>query len=1577
MNARSSYRLALLIAVIFASATWTKAAPSPTRPVGVAKVDITPDYPVRLSGYGSRRLESEGIEQRIWAKALAFGSDTEGTAVLITVDNCGVSGEIREEVARRLARKARLKNERLAIGSSHTHSAPCLKGILPNLFSQDIPPEHQEKIDRYTKELTDKLEQVALAALADRRPGRLAWTQGKVAFAANRRTPGGPVDHDLPMLCVTDPAGRIRAMLVNYACHCTTVGFNKICGDWAGYAQEAIERDHPGAIALVAIGCGADANPAPRNTYENARQHGEAIATEIKRLLAQPLTPLVGTISCRTQRIELPFDTLPTRAEWEEKARDKSAPIAYHAKGNLAKLDRGETIPAELPYLVQAWNLGDDLALVFLPGEVVVDYALRLKREFDPARIWVNAYANDVPCYIPSRRILKEGGYEGGGAMVYYDRPTRFAPAVEDLIIGTVHNLLPKQFLAKVGQTDFPPPLSPQESLAALRTKPEFTIELAAAEPLVVDPVAIDWGADGKLWVVEMRDYPTGMDGNWKPGGRVKFLTASRGDGKYDRATVFLDNLPFPTGVMAWHKGVLICAAPDILYAEDTDGDGKADVVKKMFTGFFTDNYQARVNSLSLGLDGWVYGANGLLGGIIHGAAGGKEVNIRGQDFRMNPDTGAFEAAAGLTQQGRVRDDWGNWFGCDNSTLIRHYPLPDHYVRRNPHVTAPSPSVFVPGDADPNQLFPASRTLTRYNNPDSANRTTSACGLGLYRDDLLGGEFCGNAFICEPVHNLVHRLKLEPRGVTFTGLKPADELRSEFLSSQDNWFRPVQVRTGPDGALWVVDMYRYLIEHPRWIAADQLAKIDVRAGEDKGRIYRIFPRGKKLRAIRDLTKLGTLELANALESPNGTERDRVQLELLHRQDHAAAKPLAELAAKSARPQVRVQALSALDGLHSLQPKLLQQALVDVEPLVRQQAVRLSERYAADSSALATAVIDLAQEPDPRVRYQLALSLGESNVREAGQALGTLAKSGLQDPWLRAAVLNSAPKHSGEILASLSMLPENTPGLGEWMNLLIATVAGANDESAFTKVFVAALPVLGTESAHWQLSTLASVLDALERQQLALPGYLASHAELREFQPRLQQVFADARKLASRETAAETTREAAIRLLGRGTDQQLEDLRELAALLNSTASVRLRNATLASLRRNPSPEISALLLVGWKLYSPSLRGEVLSLLLSREQWISRLLSEIKQGAVQGSEVPLAARQRLRQHANAEIRQQASALFSTGDTGGRAEVLRTFQGALALKGDAVKGAEMFAHFCATCHAFRGQGFDVGPNLAALRDKDGEYWLKNILDPNAVIEPRFISYLIETKDGRSLSGVVSTETSTGLTLTQAGGVTEKILRRDIAEIRASELSLMPEGLEQNLSPAQFSDLLAYVKSGPAEFGSATAEQAARARQQFLANGNSGVGKIIAASERLAYPSWLGVLPMPHCRQTDGQSKLIWQTPALPAALRPESVQQFRLPAAMGFVSQPAGKFQFKLNGKLALDFSVTRNDQSWQSADGTVRLNYTVMQNNGEDSNGVLTIEVSAARLEPGRPATFEVTGSASGSQRWFGIYLLSEN
>ena len=423
---------------------------------GAAKVDITPDYPVRLSGYGSRKTEFEGIEQHIFAKALALRGGERAFAVLLTVDNCGVPGPVRDEVARRLKAKAGVPDERVALCSSHTHSAPMLGGVLPTLFGADIPEDHAAHIARYTQETTDKLEQVALAAIASAQPCEIAWANGEVGFAMNRRLPTpdgfvnkphpeGPTDHALPVLRVASADGKIIAVLTGYACHCTTVSFNRIHGDWAGCAQEQIERAFPGAIALTALGCAGDQNPFPRGTYELANQHGRALAAEVQRVVKGAMQPLAPALAARMKHFPLPFDTLPTREEFELQITQKSSG-AYHARKQLERLDRGEKLATELPYSVQTWSFGNDLAMVFLPGEVVVDYSLRLKRDFAGTKLWVNAYSNDVPCYIPSRRVLEEGGYEAAGAMLYYDRPTKLAPQVEELIIGAVREIMPKEF---------------------------------------------------------------------------------------------------------------------------------------------------------------------------------------------------------------------------------------------------------------------------------------------------------------------------------------------------------------------------------------------------------------------------------------------------------------------------------------------------------------------------------------------------------------------------------------------------------------------------------------------------------------------------------------------------------------------------------------------------------------------------------------------------------------------------------------------------------------------------------------------------------------------------------------------------------------------------------------------------------------------------------------------------------------------------------------------------------------------------------------------------------------------------
>lgn len=418
--------------------------------VGVARIDITPKGPIMLSGYGERQLECEGVLQPISAKALAFGSDAQGVSVLITVDLIGIQWSMTEEVGKRLSKTVGLDPKQLAICAEHIHTAPEI-GNLINHFHRQLSPEEIGHIDLYREELTNKLEKVALEAISSRKPARVEWNEGKVYFANNRRKTiddkPGPVDDALPMLKITDLDGKLRAVWVSYACHNTTLGgdVNKIHGDWAGEAQRLIEERHKGVIAMISLGCGADANPKLRLKLEYTTVQGKEVADEVDRLLTTSFRSVTKPPVGRLKMIELAYEHVPDIQEFRRKTNARGSE-GYFARLALDKIARGEVIPTSLTYPVQTWTFGNDLAVVFMTGEVVVDYSLRLKKELGPDKLWVNAYSNDVPCYIASRRVIEEGGYEVDYSMYSYNRPSRFSEGIEDQIIATIYELLPATY---------------------------------------------------------------------------------------------------------------------------------------------------------------------------------------------------------------------------------------------------------------------------------------------------------------------------------------------------------------------------------------------------------------------------------------------------------------------------------------------------------------------------------------------------------------------------------------------------------------------------------------------------------------------------------------------------------------------------------------------------------------------------------------------------------------------------------------------------------------------------------------------------------------------------------------------------------------------------------------------------------------------------------------------------------------------------------------------------------------------------------------------------------------------------
>jgi putative membrane-bound dehydrogenase-like protein len=943
---------------------------------------------------------------------------------------------------------------------------------------------------------------------------------------------------------------------------------------------------------------------------------------------------------------------------------------------------------------------------------------------------------------------------------------------------------------------------SPQASLRSIRPRPGFQVELVASEPLVQSPIAFAWGPDGKFWVVEMGDYPLGLENKGKPGGRIKYLEDADGDGRYDKATVFLDGLSYPTSVLPWRKGVLVTCAPEIFYAEDTKGTGKADLRVPLYTGFQEGNPQHRANSLIWGLDNWIYCANGDSGGRIKSVKTGASIELRGRDLRIRPDDGGIDAQAGQTQYGRSRDDWGNWFGCNNSNPMYQYVLAEQYIRRNPHLAAPESRVQVSVTPGAARVFPISRTLPRFNDPHAFNHFTSACSAIVYRDELFGPAFSHSTFVSEPVHNLIHREILSAKGVTFSSRRAADEQDSEFLASSDNWFRPTSIQTGPDGALWVADMYRAVIEHPQWIPADWQKLLDLRAGADKGRIYRVYPVGAKLRKLPRLDGLNTAQLVAALDSPNGWQRDTAQQMLLWRKDAAAVPLLEKMTTDCQRPLGRLHALCTLDGLDALTPALLQRALSDPYPGVRRHAVRLCEGRLAKAPELGEALLKRVHDEDAHVHMQLAYTLGEWDDARAGEALGQLALRDAGDRFVTAAVMSSVNrKNLSCVLLAVMKGSEKTPPPASLLESLLRLANALGD----TKALATLLRTTGTPEkdryAPWQFTTLAGLLDALDERNTPLSQLRKDAGD--ELQDALKQVsglFAAARAALTDERATQEEKRRAIRLLGRGLDHQQEDMTALAELLLPQTPEELQAAAISALGGLRSPCVPELLLRGWKAYVPALRRQVLGVLIRRDKWLSAVLDAMENRTIASSEIEAVLRQRLLEHRSAEVRRRATKLFADAINTDRQKVIDAYQAVLTLNGDAKNGVEVFRKNCSSCHQLGGIGNTVGPDLAALGDKSPPALLIAILDPNRAVEARYVGYTATTKGGLTFTGVLAAETGNSITLVGTDGKQNVILRSDLDELTSTGKSAMPEGLEKEIKPQDLADLIAHIRSqGP----------------------------------------------------------------------------------------------------------------------------------------------------------------------------------
>ena len=946
-------------------------------------------------------------------------------------------------------------------------------------------------------------------------------------------------------------------------------------------------------------------------------------------------------------------------------------------------------------------------------------------------------------------------------------------------------------------------PVAPEDSLALIHVPEGFEVELVVAEPDVIDPVAFTWGADGRLWVAEMSDYPLGMDGEGKPGGRVRWLKDTDGDGRYDQSVVFAEGLSFPNGVLPWKNGVLVTAAPTIIYLEDSDGDGVSDQQHVLFEGFHEGNQQLRVNGLIRGLDNWIYCASGAhrTGYVgdsrINSEMTGQEIALGSRDFRFNPETGELEPLSGPSQFGRNRDDWGNWFGEMNSYPMWHYVLQDQYIRRNPYAASPDPRKQLVLPRNP-KVYPYKELQKRFHNYQETGRFTSACGSMVYRDGLLFPESDLDTidfFTCEPFGNLVQHNRSESDGVSFTvSLDGPVELEDgvDFFASKDRWNRPVMARTGPDGALWIADMYRYMIEHPQFLpktAQDEL-KPFYRLGDDRGRIYRVYRKGQKPRLAPNLEKLTTRELVSALESRNGWQRDTAQALLVERKDSAVISELIKMAISGKQPLARLHALCTLQGMGALDTGVLKRATTDPSPGVRRHVVRLSEPWANDDPDLQSVLLKMVDDKEAKVRMQLGYSLGEWSGEAVANTLGLLAFADGKDPFMAAAITSSVNDDNlTGVLESLLVERAKANQGGELLGPLLALAVNYDNREATLEVLDAVLK--NERDPQWQYASVASLLDALEGRKSTEER---KDDLARDVMGNVQVLLAFARQSSLDKNTSVAQRKAAIRLMARVEENRASDIEALGLLLGSKAPVDVQVAAISHLGTLTGQEVPKFLMKGWSAYSSSIRSEVLNVMTTRTEWLLKLLEEIEKGNVALTDLDAGIRQLLITHSNNKIRARAKELMPTANVD-RLRAVQKYQVALNLKTDKERGKKVFQQVCIACHQLDGIGFEIGPNLASLTDRNPASLLSGILDPNAIVEGKYKSVLATLKDGRAILGIIVSETSTNITMKDLANQEHVILRSELESLVNTGKSLMPDGLETSLTQQNLADLIAYV--------------------------------------------------------------------------------------------------------------------------------------------------------------------------------------
>ena len=843
------------------------------------------------------------------------------------------------------------------------------------------------------------------------------------------------------------------------------------------------------------------------------------------------------------------------------------------------------------------------------------------------------------------------------------------------------------------------PPFDPTQFV----TNPQIVITRWAAEPDVVDPVALCFDEAGRAYVAECRDYPYGAGPGGAVNSTIRLLEDTNGDGVPDRSTVFADKLSFVTSVTPWRGGILVAAPPEILFLKDTDNDGKADVREVVLKGFNRGVSDSLVNGLRFHLDGRIHGVNGGNNGVISSPRWRGEdlergpVDLRGHDFAFAPDTGTVELISRSSGGfGMVFDEFGRAFSTYNINHIQHCYLPRRYAERFPAIPGDAITISISDHEEMSRIFPISESQTRPNHPEQAGHFSAAGGMGYVGSGKWPAGFYGSVFVCDVVGNLVHRDLIRETGLGFVASRATNEFDREFLASRDPAFRPVGLETGPDGALYLLAMQRAVIEHPDYIPEATRSRLDLRAGSDRGRIYRLALNVGMPPAKVDLRRAKNLDLVPLLAHEDQWWRMTAQRLLLERNARDTLVALRALT-RDPRPLARVHALWTLRGLGDLNTGELLAALADLHPGVKENALLLAEPVLATTPSLVSPVLLLLSDPSPRVRYQAILTCGAGAGQKSLGPLEILLRVQGGDPRLRQAVLASiAPSDLGTVLHAF--LRDRGAAMTQGGALIdvyrdIADLIGARADVR-PQDFEAVIRQLGLGVGETvRMTILNGLLAGLERSDVkpklsavgstALVGLtvrapgprmpliwrLCRLANLPD-PPALLAALPDARAAVTNREMPGVTRLVQLALLAFDSEPASRTL--LLDCLSGVDAPDVQVVAFEILSRNASPGLGAELIGRWRTLAPDLRTRVLRLVLSRRSWHQDLVAALERGTVTLGELnlDLEQRRRLLNDGPPELRSRVQKFIGDGEYANRAAIVDAWLAKLPARGTPAK-------------------------------------------------------------------------------------------------------------------------------------------------------------------------------------------------------------------------------------------------------------------------------------------------------------------